>query len=69
MTKLITYLSCHAAANLREGKIVHCLAKDGHPRAPVARRLRTGRVPGALVDSWTQGASLVPDKKPSQNPG
>ena len=26
---------------LKRGEMVHCLAKDGHPRAPVARRRRT----------------------------
>ena len=64
---ICTTTTDYVSANLKEGEMMHYLAKDGHPRAPVTRRRRTGRVPG--VDSWTQGASLVPDKNPSPGPG
>ena len=35
VTVQIMYRLCFHAANLKETRLVHCLAKDGHPKAPV----------------------------------
>ena len=70
MAEYLSFRSCtdHVSTlpTLKRAKYCITSLRMVHPRAPVARRWRTGWFPG--VDSWTQGANLGTDKNPSPGP-